>query len=93
MWLTTTGSKEGHICDQKQHKFAEEAAFDLHSDRRFQKERLAVPDAHMAQCPNMLLAVLIPKIQNRTTNNKMEQISTFSLVRRQSTLKKELVIL
>lgn len=87
---------EGHICDQKKHKFAEEAAFDLHSDCRFLKERVAVPDGHMARRPalGMFLVALTPKIRNKTTNKKKELIVTFfCLVKRQKMLKKKLAIL
>lgn len=75
---------EGHICDQKKRAFAEEAAFDLHYDRRFQEERRAVARAHTARCPNRLLVVLILEVRNKTTNNKKELILTFVLVRRQN---------
>lgn len=90
---------EGHICDQKKHKFAEEAAFDLHSDCRFLKERVAVPDGHMARRPEGFYTwyVLSSSYSKNTEQNYQQEkgadCNFFFLVKRQKILKKKLAIL
>lgn len=66
---------EGHICDQKKCKFAEEeAAFDLHYYCSGSGEILLF---QVIPYLTSFSAFLIPKICNGTTNNTKELILTF----------------
>lgn len=85
---------EGHICDQKKHRFAEEAAFDLHSDcpgseREWPVQTLTWHSVLRDLILNIFLVFLIPKLWNKTTTNEKELILAFSSYQKMENAKEE----
>lgn len=87
---------EGHICDQKS---TEKLLSICIMTARVQKERERLLQMlkwhHVLRDPilNMCLVFLLPKIYNKTTNNKKGLILPFFFLSENVRLKKKLVIL